>query len=454
MARLLNPADFGLVGMVTAITGSLNLIRDFGLSAATVQRADVSQNQLSTLFWLNVLVGAGLTAVATLFAPLVARFYHEPRLFWVTVAVATGLFFNAAGDQHSALLRRQMRFTTLSLIDFFSWIVSTVLGIGAAIVGAGYWAVVVVTVSLPLTSAAGAWLTAGWIPGRPHMASGIRPLVRFGGAVTLNSIILFVGSNFEKVLLGRFWGAEAIGLYGRAYQLIRIPTDTLTIALGDVAFSTLSRIQNDPARLRSYFLKAYSLVLALTLPATLACAVFADDLIAILLGPKWTGAAAIFRLLAPGILASAISGPLSWLLTATGLVRRSLNMSFVIAPLMIVASIIGIPYGPKGVATACSIIMLLWLVPVFRWSLHGTVISVKDAAITAAYPLLSAVVAGALALAIRFGYPRSSWRRLVLECAVLLVVYVGMLLFAMRQKNFYLGLLRSVLGRSSAAEAS
>jgi len=103
LARLLDPTDFGLVGMVTAFTGVLNLFRDFGLSSATIQRATVTEEETSTLFWINVLVGAVLTVVALVFAPAVGSFYHEPRLFWVTIALAPGFLFNAAGVQHSAL---------------------------------------------------------------------------------------------------------------------------------------------------------------------------------------------------------------------------------------------------------------------------------------------------------------------------------------------------------------
>jgi hypothetical protein len=106
--------------------------------------------------------------------------------------------------------------------------------------------------------------------------------MRFGGELTLNGLVMYLASNGEKVLLGRFWGAEALGIYGRAYQLIRIPTDNLNSAVGDVAFSALSRIQGEPNRLRSYFLKGYSLVLALTVPVTISCALFADDTVLVL----------------------------------------------------------------------------------------------------------------------------------------------------------------------------
>ncbi len=265
LARLLEPKDFGLLGMVTAFTGVLSLFRDFGLSSAAIQRANVTEEQSSTLFWINLLVGAMLAILAAALAPVVSTFYHEPRLYSVTIVVATGFFINGAGIQHSALLQRQMRFTALAVIDVVSLIFSSAIAIGFAKVGYGLWALVVMTVSLPLTMTAGLWLATAWVPGMPHRGVGIRSMMRFGGTLTLNGLVMYVASNFEKVLLGRFWGAEALGIYGRAYQLIRIPTDNLNSTVGDVAFSALSRIQDDPGRLRRYFLKGYSFVLALTL---------------------------------------------------------------------------------------------------------------------------------------------------------------------------------------------
>src|SRR5215471_15851535 len=125
--------------------------------------------------------------------------------------------------------------------------------------------------------------------------SRIRSMMRFGGSLTVTGILVYIGCNAEKVLIGRFWGADAIGIYGRGYQLVNIPTDNLNSAVGEVAFSALSRLQHDLSRFKSYFLKGYSLVLGLTLPITVACAIFANDFVLVLLGPKWMEAAPIFR---------------------------------------------------------------------------------------------------------------------------------------------------------------
>src|SRR6267142_2215589 len=114
LARLLQPRDFGLVGMVTALTGVLSLFRDFGLSSAAIQRATVTEEQLSTLFWINMLVGVILALLTVFMAPFVASFYHEPRILGVTALLGAGFLFNAAGVQHGALLQRQMRFTTVA----------------------------------------------------------------------------------------------------------------------------------------------------------------------------------------------------------------------------------------------------------------------------------------------------------------------------------------------------
>jgi O-antigen/teichoic acid export membrane protein len=456
LARLLGPKDFGLVGMVTVLTGVLIMFRDFGLSAAAIQRPIVTEEQLSTLFWINILVGAGLTLLTAAMAPVIAAFYHEPRLVAVTAALASSFIFNAAGVQHGALLQRQMRFTALAVVSTISLVVSTAIAIGGAMAGYGYWALVAMTLTAPIINTVGFWLTAAWIPGRPRRRVGIRSMMHFGGTVTLNGLVVYIASNFEKVLLGRFWGADALGIYGRAFQLINIPTGNLNSAAGEVAFSALSRLQDDPGRLKSYFLKGYSVVLAMTMPMTVACALFADDMIFVFLGPKWKAAAAIFRFLAPTILVFAIANPLSWLVMSLGLVRRSLKMGLVIAPLMILAYVLGLPYGPKGVALAYSATMLLWVVPVIAWSVHGTVISLADVFLAVSRPLASSIVAAGLALAVRsvYGQSLTPLLRLMLEITVLLVTFLGMLLFATGQKSLYLDLLRGLREPSSAKEKS
>ena len=448
LARLLSPKDFGLVGMVAAFTGVLSFLRDFGLSAAAVQRTTISEEQSSTLFWINIFVGTLLGLIAVAMAPAIAAFYGEPRLFAITAVLALGFLFNSAGTQHAALLQRQMRWTTLAVISVVSLMVGTAIAIGGAEAGYGYWALVWMSIASPLAGTLGFWMATGWVPGMPQRQVGVRSLMLFGVTVTLSSLVTYVAYNAEKVLIGRFWGADAIGIYGRAYQLVNIPTEQLHSAVGEVGFAALSKLQDDPIRLKRYFLKGFSLFLGLALPITLACVLFADELVFVVLGPKWKDAAAIIRLLAPAIAIFAIINPLEWLIFSIGLGARTLKIALVFAPFMITGYVIGLPYGPKGVAFAYPAVLTLWLIPRILWCVHGTVISLRDILLVLAVsrPVTSGVLAGGVAFGVRLMYGQffSPLPRLVLESSVLFVTFFGVLLFAAGQKSLYLDLLRGL----------
>jgi O-antigen/teichoic acid export membrane protein len=444
LARLLVPEDFGLVGMVTAITGFLALFKEAGLSNASVQSATITHDQLSVLFWINVAVGCGLALLCAASAPALAAFYGEPRLFWITLAAGTSFVFTGLATQHRSIMLRNMQFPMLGLIEILSLAVSIAASIGMAAAGCGYWALIPGVVLLPACNAAGVWLAAAWIPGRPRRRSGVRHLILYGGTVTVNSVVVYLAYNAEKVLLGRFWGAEVLGIYGRAYGLINLPTDSLQSTLGWVAFPALSRVQEDPARLKRYFLRGYSLFLSAAFPLTMGCALFADDIIRVFLGPKWHEAAGVFRLLAPTILVFAVINPFGLLLFATGRVVRSLKIALVIAPVVILAYVLGLGRGPTGVALGFSSAMVLLMIPVVLWAKRGTLISARDVFKILVQPGGSILVAtgASLGLSPWVSTVSSPLGRLTVESSLLFGVYLVLLLFVFGQKAAYVELLQ------------
>ena len=452
MARLLDPKDFGLVAMVTVVTGIYGLFTSAGLSSATIQSASINDEQISTLFWINLLVGAVLAVLCLVSAPVIVLFYHEPRLFWVTVAMAAGFIFNAAGVQHFAILQRQIRFVALTVIDILSTLLTLAIGVGMAVAGFGYWALVAMSIAYPAICTICYVLTTAWIPGLPRRGAGVRSMLHFGGVITLNGLVVYIAYNFEKILLGRFWGADALGIYGRAYQIANIPTQNINMAVGGVVFSSLSRVQDDPERCKSIFLKCYSLVLSMTIPITIFSAVFANEIILVLLGPKWKEAAVIFRLLTPTILIFGMINPFGNLLFAIGRTGRSLKLALVIAPLVITSYVLGMPYGPRGVAFAYSAAMTLWFIPHIVWCIHGTAISPRDILRTVKQPYLAALAAALFTSLFQFflGHLVSPIPRLVLGGAILFGSYICMLLFVLGQKEFYLDLVRGLKGAATS----
>ncbi len=466
MARLLDPRDFGLVAMVAAIIGVFYRFMDAGLSMATVQRSTISQEQMSTLFWINVLLGAAFSLLFMGIAPLISDFYHEQRLYWIAIIMSTSFIFAGATAQHSALLQREMRFVAMSAIDIFALVLGIATAIVMALKGMSYWALVGQAITVPLITALCTWSVTRWLPGKPHRNIGIGSMVQFGGVVTLNNLVAYLGYNLEKILLGRFWGAEALGIYGRAFQIINIPTDSINSAVAGIALSGLSRIQDDPVRQKKYFLKGYSLVLTITLPITIAFVVFAEDLVSIILGAKWQEATPVFRLLTPSILTFALINPFGPYLFATGRQKRCLKMAFCIAPLVITAVVIGLPQGPKGVALAYSTAMALWVIPQIAWSIHGTGISGRDIFLTVIRPFISAIFAAIPALGLQFyfdqmmagfmGLAQANGLHLVIDPAfhpfirltlggsIVVIYYFWVLLYAMGQKGFYSDVLRGL----------
>ena len=444
LARLLTPKDFGLVGMVTAVTGFLGLFKDAGLSMATVQRDSITSTQTSTLFWVNLAVGGMLAALCALCAPILVAFYSEPRLFWVTVSLGASFIFNGAAAQHRAILQRRMQFQALTVIEIVSLILGIAASIGMALAGDGYWALVIANVTPPAVGVLGVWLATRWIPGRPQRRSGIRSMLVFGGTLSLVNLIGYVAYNAEKVLIGRFWGATALGIYGRAYQLVNLPTENLNSSISSVAFPALSRVQNDPTRLRSYFLKGYSFFLSLVVPITVGCALFSQDIILVFLGPKWHEAAGIFRVLSPVILAFALINPFGWLLYACGNIRRSVGIALVVAPAVMLGYVGGLRHGPYGVALGYSLAMVLLTVPVIAWAKRGTLITHLDVlrAMRLTFFAIAAGAAVTLAAGSFLDLLKPALFRLSAKSLILFGIYLLVLLFVMKQKAVYVNLLR------------
>jgi O-antigen/teichoic acid export membrane protein/chemotaxis methyl-accepting protein methylase len=456
LARLLSAEDFGLQGMAVVLTGFLLVFSGAGLGAATVNRLEVTPEQISTLFWINVAVGAALATITAVLAPAVVAFYGDPRLYWITVFLGLTFVFSGLSAQHQALIQRQMRFATLAKIDLLSLTISSASGVVMALLGWRYWALVGMVLVGAIVSAASVWVANPWIPGLPHRRSGVLPMLQFGWMAICNNLVVFLAWNSDSILLGRFWGAGALGLYGRAYQLATLPVHQLNAATAGVAFSALSRIQDDADRLARSFLKGYALLVSLTIPITISCALFAEEIVYIVLGAKWMGAVPIFRLLTPTGLVFALANPLSALVMSTGRMGRALSISAAATPLVIVGIVLGLSHGPQGVALGYSSAMTLLIIPITAWSIHGTRITWADLWRATKPPFLSGLLAGAIGLIVKItlGGTLAPIPYLLIGLGLVFGVYAWTLLIAMDQKNLYTDLWAHAFRGARLAEPS
>ena len=338
LARLLTPEDFGLIAMVTALTGFMEMFKDAGLSMATVQRAEISHDQISTLFWINLALSAVLMVLMVAFAPAVARFYGQPRLLWITVALAPTFLFGGMTVQHQAILNRQMRFAALGMIQVASQAVGIAAAITAAALGLRYWALVIMTAAVAAANTVAVWLFSGWRPGLPKSRSGVRPMLDFGANLMGFGLLNYIVRNADNVMIGRYCGAAALGLYARAYQIFLLPLSQLFGPFAAVVTPALSRVQNDPQRFRRYYCMAATALAYSTLPLMVVLIVCARETVSVFLGPKWLDAVPIFLVLALGGLLQPIASLLGSIFIALGQTDRQRRWATFVMPVFWSAS--------------------------------------------------------------------------------------------------------------------
>lgn len=367
LARLLTPADYGLIGMVAVVTGFVSLFKDLGLSAATVQREEITSSQVSTLFWVNVGVSLLVGALTACVAPAVAWFYGEPRLTMVTLAYAFGFLAGGLTVQHEALLRRQMQFVALAACEIVALVASIAATVVLAWRGAGYWALVGGHLTLGFVYMVCVWGASGWRPGTPARYSGVRSMLRFGGNLTGFGVVNYFARNLDNMLIGRVWGSEQLGLYAKAYQLLLLPMDQINAPITSVAIPALSRLADSPERYKQSYLRLLEKVALLTMPLVAFMIATSDWVVRVVLGPQWVGAAWIFTLLGVAGLLQPVTNTTGWLFITQGRAREMFQWGIIGSSIIIAAIVAGVPWGAVGVAASYSATFVCVVTPLLFW---------------------------------------------------------------------------------------
>ena len=378
LARLLLPEQFGLVAMVAAFTGFAQVFKDLGLSQATVQQKDLTQQKVSNLFWINTCFGLLATIVIVCLAPLISWYYGDMRLRNISYALSISFLFGGLTVQHQALLNRQMRFGHLTLISITATFLGTLAGIIMAWMGFDYWSLVWKGVLTSFFIASGTWLTCPWMPGLPKRGAGIGFMLRFGGDITGFNIMNYFSKNMDNILIGRFWGASALGLYDRAYKLMYLPMSRIRLPMSKVAFPALSALQNDHKKYREYFLKMIELITFIYMPLVVYLGIYSDNVIRLVLGEKWLDAATYFRILAFASFIGPVYSMCDLVTQTCGLTRRYLLWGTVNSIYTVSSFAIGVHWGAVGVAIAYTIGGYIIFYPSIWYRLKDTPVSVSE----------------------------------------------------------------------------
>jgi PST family polysaccharide transporter len=394
MARLLLPDDYGLVAMVTAVTGFVAIFNDLGLSAAVIQKSEINQQQVSAIFWINVLISLGIAFIIALLAPVLVNFYHEPRLLNITLVFAISIFLSGLSLQHNALMKRQMQFKRLSLIQIGSTAASLLIGLLMAWQGFGYWAIIATMVLIPVFTSISLWIVCDWRPSMVLKEKEVNSFLKFGAGMTGFDLVNYFSRNMDNVLIGKYVGPAALGFYSKAYQLLMLPITQLRNPLNAVALPALSSLNNSPDQYRSFF-KRYLFTLAFfCMPLVMYCGIFSEELILIILGKQWAPAAIVFKILAIASFIQPVASTQGLVLITTGRSKRYFLIGLVNSIVVVIGFYIGVQWGMEGVAISYAVVMYLGFIPFLYFSLKDSPMNVGLFLKEISFPGIFALIAG------------------------------------------------------------
>ena len=368
LARLLTPADFGVVTMVTTFSLLLMSFGQNGYAEAVIQREEMDHFLASNLFWINVGVSLLLAIGFAAAGSMLAKFYGDQRVAHVAVGMSLTIFISGTSVLHLALLKRALHFSVTSANEVLSGAISVALAILLAWVGWGYWALVCGAIARPLIQSVGAWYLCRWIPSLPRRAAGTASIVRFALNLYGRYGFNYVTRNTDNLLVGWRFGPSALGFYKKAYDLFVLPANQLFSPAQEVALSTLSRLERGSVEYRRYFLNGLSILAFVGMGVGALLTLVGKDLIRLLLGVKWESAGQIFTFFGPGI-------GILLIYLASGLIHLSIGradrwlrwviVEFVVTVLLF---LLGLRWGPAGIALAWSASFWILIIPAFWYA--------------------------------------------------------------------------------------
>jgi polysaccharide transporter, PST family len=366
LARLLLPADFGVVAMVAAF--SLLLTSFAGFTEAVLQRSEMDRLLASNLFWISISIGVFLTIGFAVSGPLMVRFYGDPRVVWIAVALSFQIFLSSTSILHLALLKRAMRFSLVSANDIVARTAAVVVSVSLAFAGWGYWALVAGVLAYPLSRSIGAWYLCRWVPSLPRRAEGTVAAMRFAINVYGRFSIEYLAQNMDNVLVGWRFGAQPLGFYKKAYDLFALPANQLVRPLSDVAVSGLSRLKENPDQYKRYFLRALAVTALVGMGIGANLTLVGHDVIRLLLGPRWAQSGRIFTLLGPGIGLMFLYATHGWIHLSIGTADRFFRWGILELTVTGLLFILGLPWGPEGIAAAWTVSFGILTIPAFWYA--------------------------------------------------------------------------------------
>lgn len=426
LARLVSPADHGLFAMAAAIFYVAALFRDLGLGAAAIQARELAAGTSTALWYAHLGIGVVLAVAILAGSPAIARFYDQPEVRGLLIAVSASFLLLGFSGPARILLTRQLRFAELNRAETRAAVAGTAAMIAAGFAGAGAYAFAIFLLVSEALLAFTLVRLAAWRPAAAADWSGLRTLLRPGFHLTAYNVLNSLALNLDTVLIGRWTSAAAVGFYTRSGQLLALAAQHVAAPLAGVMTATLARLSPASPEFAAHLRATVSLIGYLTLPLTAFCAAVPDDVLRLVLGGVWTDAAPLLRLLALSAAANAVTATLQGLCLATGRTSKLVTLAAISGLLTLAALWFNRANGIVALVGGLVAVNVLLLVPRVVWSTRGTPVSPGDYAVAHAGPLAFSAALGLGAWAVRQKFDSLAWAPRLLLALIGGVVAAGL----------------------------
>jgi len=376
LMRLLQPADYGLLAMAWVVIGFAGIFNEFGFGSAIVQRQDIDAQHLSSVFWINIAIGAGFTLLFFMTAGWMADFFHTAGLKPVMQWLSFSFLIGGLGIVPGALLQKQMRFDLINQISVATTFLSGCIGVYMAYRGYGVMSLVAQSLSNSLIGLPLMFIASRWKPRLVLSWKHVRQLFSFSAYLTGFNVINYWARRSDDLLIGKFMGSTSLGIYSRAYALMLLPISQVISMVSGVMFPALSSIQHDKQRIKSIYIRVIQVIAFFSFPMMLGLVATADHFMLGIFGSKWAGVIPLIRILAFVGVLQCIGNPTGWIYLSQGKTNWMFWWGVFGSGSVVVAIIVGVWMGSiYTVAWAYLFINILLSYPVV--AIPGRLIGMK-----------------------------------------------------------------------------
>ena len=365
LARLLSPNDYGLLAMITVFTSFVAVFKDFGLTAALIQKKDITEEHLSSSFWLNIFTGAVLSLLLIALSPLISKFYGNNRLTLLISVLSSVFFISSFGIVQTALFTKAMNFKYIAIIETSTVFISGLAAIFLAYSGFGVWTLIWQQILFASLNILLLWFFSNWKPKFIFNWQKIKELLGFGLNLTGATFLNYFNRNLDNLLIGKFLGAVSLGYYNLAYRLLLFPLANISQVIGRVMFPSLSVIQDDKEKVKNTYIKATKMIATITFPLMIGLFIVAPQFIRVILGHQWIKVILLIQILSfVGLIQSLIT-TIGWIYQSQGRTDIMFRWNIFTTIVVIIAFIIGLKWKIEGVTITYAIATFLLAYPSF-----------------------------------------------------------------------------------------